>query len=316
MQLVVKLRNPDPIWDKYIKQLQSVVDTCVLYETEPLTICRDAEAMITTHINKETLFYFPALKKIFLFKTGMDELPLEEMSKRNISVNCSYANADVIAEHALSLALALLHRIPEFHNDLCKGVWYSDGRNYYWRSIQSFHIGILGFGHVGKSLYQKLYPLNQDIMVLNKSGKYPKNVQHAATFEELIRKCNLLFLCLPKTAETIDLFNEEIFNQMGDTYLINVSRAEICNERALFEALSQNHLAGYASDVWYNNPNKSDKTQRVLPSKYPFETLSNAILSPHCATHDFNAHERYIQNAVESCITYFQNKTGKGAQSR
>lgn len=307
MRVVIKLRKPDSIWDKYLKQLQDEADTHVLYDSDPIPVCQDAEVIITTHLSKETLSCFPALKIIFLFKTGMDGLPLDELNKRNISVVCSHANADVIAEHALSLALSLLHRIPEFHNDLCKGVWYSDSVNYNWRSISSFSIGILGYGSIGKCLYQKLLPMNQNILVLNKSGKYPENVRYAASFEELTEKCDLLFICVPKTVETIDLFNDAVLKKMKNTYIVNVARAEICNEKALFDALSQNRLAGYASDVWYHKASKANRLEQTMPSDYPFEMLSNVVMSPHCATHDLYSHERYIRDAVESCLSYLRN---------
>ncbi len=306
MRVVVKLRRPDPVWDIYLKKLKAEADTCLLYDQDPIPVFQDVEVMITTNLSRETLSYFPALKKIFLFKTGMDGLPLDELQKRNISVVCSHANADVIAEHALSLALALLHRVPEFHNDLCKGIWYSDGLHYHWRSISSFCIGILGFGHIGKCLYQKLLPLSRRILVLNKSGKYPEQVESAASFAEMTEKCGLLFICVPKTEETTDLFDETVLRRMKNAYLINIARAEICNEKALFEALSQNYLAGYASDVWYHKANKTDRTEKTMPSDYPFETLHNVVMSPHCATHDLDSHERYIRSAVEACIAYLQ----------
>lgn len=306
MRVVIKLRKPDPIWDTYLKKLKEEADTFILYDSDSVAVFQDVEVMITTNLSRKTLSCFPVLKKIFLFKTGMDGLPLDELQKRNISVICSHANADVIAEHALSLALSLLHRVPEFHNDLCRGVWYSDGLHYNWRSIGSFCIGILGFGHIGKCLYQKLLPMNKHILVLNKSGKYPEHVQSATSFEEMTEKCDLLFICVPKTEETIDLFDETALHRMKHAYLINVARAEICNEKALFEALAQNHLAGYASDVWYHKANKTDRMEKIMPSDYPFETLSNVVMSPHCATHDLYSHERYIRSAVESCISYLQ----------
>lgn len=305
MRVAVKLRAPDEIWDKYLEEIRAEAETVVLYDSALNDSCDDAEVMITTNINEETLLKFPKLKKIFLFKTGMDGLPLDALHRRNISVICSHANSDVIAEHALSLALSLLHRIPEFHNDLRSGIWYSDGSDYKWRSINSFCIGILGFGCIGKSLYNKLLPLNKNVLVLNKSGQYPDNVKSVPSFEKLTEKCDLIFICVPKTSETINLFNDTVLNKMAGKYIINVARAEICNEKALFEALSENRLAGYASDVWYNKA-KRDKCEKIMPSDYPFEILKNVVMSPHCATHDLYSHERYIKDAVSSCVSYIR----------
>lgn len=306
MRVAVKLRAPDEIWDKYLEIIRAEADTVVLYDADQNISCDAAEVMITTNINEETILKFPKLKKIFLFKTGMDGLPLDALHKRNISVVCSHANADVIAEHALALALSLLHRIPEFHNDLHSGIWYSDGSDYKWRSIGSFCIGILGFGCIGKCLYNRLLPLNDNILVLNKSGKYPDNVRSVSSFEELTEKCDLIFICVPKTYETIDMFNDTVLSGMAGKYIVNVARAEICNEKALFDALSENRLAGYASDVWYNKA-KRDKREKIMPSDYPFEMLKNVVMSPHCATHDIYSHERYIKDAVFSCVSYIRN---------
>lgn len=308
MRVAVKLRKPDPTWKKYIEKLKAYADITVIYDGAPMPLCDDADVMITTKISKEELHSFPKLKKIFLFKTGMDGLPLEELRKRNISVVCSHANADVIAEHALSLALSLIHRVPEFHSDLCHGYWYCDGENYSWRSISSFFIGIFGFGCIGKSLYDKLLPLNKNILVLNKSGNYPKNVRAADSFDELTEKCDLLFICVPKTDETLNVFNEDVLKKMKKAFIVNISRAEICNEKALFEALSSGYIAGYASDVWYNEADKTDKLKVVMPSEYPFEKLKNVVMSPHCATHDLDSHERYINDAVNACIMYLRNE--------
>ncbi len=307
MKVAVKLRYHDPDWETYIKKLKEVTDAFILYDFAINTAFPDVEILITTHIERETLPYFPSLKAIFLFKTGMDGLPLDELKRRNIKVVCSHANADLVAEHAVALALAVLHRIPEFDRDLRRGMWSSNGSDYSWKSISSYHIGILGFGHIGRSLYQKLLSLNSDIMVLNKSGKYPENVKSAGSFEELTEKCNLLFICVPATEETIGMFDEKVLSNMKKTYIVNVSRAEIFKESDLYEAVSRDRIAGYASDVWFRQPSKTRRNEILMPSGCPFELFDRVVMSPHCAAHEVNAHERYIRSAVESCISYLQS---------
>lgn len=302
MKIAVKLRGADAAWDKYLERLGAAAETLLLYDNALCEKYGGVEIMITTRIDKPTLLKFPDLEKLFLFKTGMDGLPLDELKNRGISVIPSHANSDIIAEHALSLALALLHRIPEFHNDLTRGIWYSDGADHMWRSINSFKIGILGFGSIGRSLYDKLLPLNRDITVLNKSGKYPDGIKHAASFNRLISDCDLIFICVPKAEDTVDMFNADVLGRMSGKYLVNIARAEICNEKALFTALSENRLAGYASDVWYRGSDKTNKSARIMPSDYPFEKLRNVLLSPHCATHEQAAHERYINDAVNAVL--------------
>ena len=61
-------------------------------------------------------------------------------------------------------------------------------------------------------------------------------------------------------------------------YLINVARAEIVDETALYRALATGRLSGAALDVWYRYPTNAGA---VMPSRQPFHGLSNVIITPH-----------------------------------
>lgn len=306
MKIAVKLRKADSLWMPYVEQLNQIAPTVILYDPQPDETDEEIEILITTHLSQETLDKLPNLKRIFLFKTGMDRLPLKAIAERGIIVRPSHVNADVIAEHAVALSLSLLHRIPEFHADLCEGVWYAGGSNYLWKSICDMRIGVIGFGAIGRCLCKKLSGFTDSIMGFNRSGVYPNGVCGTASVAELIGCCDLIYLCLPKTEDTVGMIDQRLLCGMHDKFLVNVGRAEVCDEKALFEALEQHTLAGFASDVWYHAPKQSDKQAKVMPSDYPFASLRNVVMSPHCATHELHAHERYICDAVEACIRYMK----------
>jgi len=61
-------------------------------------------------------------------------------------------------------------------------------------------------------------------------------------------------------------------------HLINVARAEIVDERALYDALASGRLAGAALDVWYRYPTSAGS---FAPANAPFHELSNVIMTPH-----------------------------------
>jgi phosphoglycerate dehydrogenase-like enzyme len=61
-------------------------------------------------------------------------------------------------------------------------------------------------------------------------------------------------------------------------FLINVARAEIFDEAALYAALSSGRIAGAALDVWYRYPTSAKPT---LPATLPFHTLGNVMMTPH-----------------------------------
>lgn len=61
-------------------------------------------------------------------------------------------------------------------------------------------------------------------------------------------------------------------------YLVNVARAEIIDEQALYGALADGRLAGAALDVWWQYPTMAGN---VMPSRARFHTLANVIMTPH-----------------------------------
>jgi len=60
--------------------------------------------------------------------------------------------------------------------------------------------------------------------------------------------------------------------------LINVARAEIIDEAALYQALAQKTIAGAALDVWYHYPQGPGPT---FPARHAFQELPNVLMTPH-----------------------------------
>ena len=61
-------------------------------------------------------------------------------------------------------------------------------------------------------------------------------------------------------------------------FLINVARAEIVDEDALYEALAERSIAGAVLDVWYRYPGVIGP---ALPAPRSFHDLPNVLMTPH-----------------------------------
>jgi len=61
-------------------------------------------------------------------------------------------------------------------------------------------------------------------------------------------------------------------------FLINVARAEIVEEDALYDALAERAIAGAVLDVWYRYPSAPG---RMMPAGRPFHDLPNVLMTPH-----------------------------------
>ena len=64
--------------------------------------------------------------------------------------------------------------------------------------------------------------------------------------------------------------------------LINVARAAIVDEDALYAALKDGHLGGAALDVWWQYPTPAEPERR--PSRRPFHELQNVLITPHSSS--------------------------------
>ena len=97
--------------------------------------------------------------------------------------------------------------------------------------------------------------------------------------DELLGRSDYLAITLSLSAKTLGLIDAGRLGLMKPSaYLINVARAEIVDEHALYDALASERLAGAALDVWYRYPISAGCT---APATAPFHELRNVIMTPH-----------------------------------
>ncbi len=107
----------------------------------------------------------------------------------------------------------------------------------------------------------------------------------------MLPECDILLIACALGPETQGLIDARRLALMKPgAVLINVARAPIVDEAALFSALKEGHLGGAAIDVWSREPT-SDEPQR-RPSEYPFHELPNVLMTPHCSGFTDGAVER------------------------
>jgi len=96
---------------------------------------------------------------------------------------------------------------------------------------------------------------------------------------EVLRGSDYVLISMPATSETVGSIDRGRLGLMKPTaFLINVARAEIIDEDALYEALVQRSIAGAALDVWYRYPSKPGC---AAPATRPFHELPNVLMTPH-----------------------------------
>jgi phosphoglycerate dehydrogenase-like enzyme len=97
--------------------------------------------------------------------------------------------------------------------------------------------------------------------------------------DNVVQGSDYVVISMPATPETIGSIGRKQLGLMKPTaFLINVARAEIVDEDALYEALAQRRIAGAALDVWYRYPRAAGPT---APATQPFHELPNVLMTPH-----------------------------------
>ncbi|MCB9795606.1 MAG: hydroxyacid dehydrogenase [Alphaproteobacteria bacterium] len=200
-------------------------------------------------------------------------------------------NARAVAEHAMALMLASTKLLIPVDRRF---------REFDWRQrfagVPSLCLGgrtalLLGYGAIGRRLARALSALDIRVLATRRSAREVQvdphaEVHPAAALRALLPQAQLLFLCLPHTPETEGLIDAEALALLppGAT-LINVARANIVDEAALYEALRGGRLHSAGLDVWYRYPRGEAERAHTPPSTLPFHELDNVVMSPHRAGH-------------------------------
>ena len=188
------------------------------------------------------------------------------------------AYAEPMAEHVLAMALALAKRLPQNHAALARGVFDQQTPT---RLIRGSVVGVLGFGGIGQASARLFSALGARIHAVNRSGKASETVDWIGTLEELptmLSACDVLVISLPLTRATRGLLGEpQLAAMKPDAILVNVARAAILDERALYEHLRRSPAFSAGIDAWWQEPHRSGS----FTTRYPLLELPNVLGSPH-----------------------------------
>lgn len=251
-------------------------------------------------IDEEALNNADRLKVISRYGVGVDNVDLKAASARGIVVtNTPGANSVSVAELALGLILGLARQIPEADKAV------HDGK--YPRlsgvSLEGKTVGILGLGAIGKQLARRLAGFDCQLLAYD---PYPdlafadKYQVIFASMSEVAAKADFLSLHLPLLPETKSLINESFLNKMKKgSYLINTSRGEVVDEKALFNALQSGQLKGAGLDAFSVEPPD--------PSN-PLLSLSQVIATPHLGAQTDGATSNMGWFAMKDCLAVLQNE--------
>merc|ERR1712048_1333886 len=108
-----------------------------------------------------------------------------------------------------------------------------------------------------------------------------------------------ILIAAPAVKSTINIIDLSMLSLMKPTgVLLNIARAQIVNEDALYKVLSEKVIGGAILDVWWNDFSWVWPGSAIWPSKYDFSKLDNVVMTPHASAATAEAHEEAITQAA------------------
>lgn len=194
-----------------------------------------------------------------------------------------------IAEYVMGALLARVRDLGRLDAGLRQGRWESQWAAAGpppapWPELAGATLGILGYGRIGQALARRARAFDMTVCAIRRRPPGPDERDVVlpgglAALDELLGRADHLAITLPLTAATRGLLGQRELGLMRPgAILVNVARAEIVDEEALYRALARGALGGAVLDVWYRYPAGPGPT---LPSHQPFHRLPNVLMTPH-----------------------------------
>lgn len=294
----------------YIPKNQFEIDsmTYTLSDDEIIEKMKWAEVVLFApgrFLSDKVLSNAKHVKLMQLWSSGYDKFNIADCKKYGIPVaNNGGANACSVAEHALLLMLAVYKWLPQSHERTITGNWTGNSHGLDMFLINQKKVGIIGFGNIGKQVARKIsgfdpiiyyYDINRAPQEIEKQyGVEYKN------FDELISESDIITLHLHSNEATKNIISEKVIaNMKSNAIIINVSRAQLIDQEALFHALKDHKIAGAGLDVYVSEPTTGKEAILGLP---------NVVATPHMAGSTFDTYEMVMRRAIQNFRNAVDNK--------
>jgi len=281
-------------------------------DTRPGQIEKRVKGADTVIINKcvldrKFLTRFKFVRAIHVAATGVNNVDLKAAAEAGIAVtNVSGYSTETMVQATFALILALACDLFRMNRAARDGTWSRSPffivAPVFVKEICGKTLGIIGYGNIGKRVAEAARAFGMKVLVGRIPGmRYAKKDRaKRVSFNTLISRSDFVTVHTPLTDLTRDLINAGVIRKMKPgSFLINVARGGIVNERALFDALKSGRLAGAAIDVLSQEP---------PPANHFLFKAPNLITTPHSLWASLEVRKRLLHELVLNIKAFQQGK--------
>lgn len=257
--------------------------------------------LLTDRIDDEVLDAAgPQLKIVANYAVGYNNIDLPACTRRKIpATNTPGVLTDTTADLAMALLLAVARKVVPADSYARAGK-YEGWAPLLFLGTDVHHktLGLMGFGRIGFAMAKRAAGFDMNIL-------YHDSVRADAELEQkvgakfvsksdLLSQSDFVSLHVPLTPETHHLVSgPELGLMKSSAYIINTSRGEVLDEKALVEALKQGQIAGAGLDVFEFEP----AIEKGLIS------MDNVVILPHIASASTETRTKMGLLAAENLIS-------------
>ncbi len=262
-------------------------------------------SLLTDTIDAELMDAAPRLKVVSNYAIGYDNVDVEAATERGIMVcHTPGVLTDTTADFAFTLLACVARRVVEASEYVREGRWKTWGPMLcLGYDLHGATLGLVGLGRIGSGVAKRATGFDMRVLYHDVSRQPSREEELGLTYvdlETLLRESDFVSLHTPLTPETHHMMGCEQFTMMKSTaILINTSRGQVVDEKALYEALVSGGIAGAGLDVTDPEPILRDD---------PLLTLDNCVVVPHIASASVATRTMMATMAAENLIAALQGR--------
>jgi len=262
-----------------------------------------------TQVTAKVLEYANRLITLGAYCIGTNQIDLEACAKNGVAVfNAPYSNTRSVVELAISEIILLMRRLPDPIYSMREGIWSKSSVQS--NEIRGKKLGIIGYGNIGSQLSVIAESIGMDIYYYDINEKLAMgNATKCNSLKELLSKCDVLSLHVDGRKYNTNLIGaKELKWFRKGSVLINLSRGNVVDLKALKDSLLSGRIKGAAIDVFPSEPKTNN--EKFLTE---LQAVPNVILTPHIGGSTEEA-QMNIANFVPNKIMEYIN-TGRTISS-
>lgn len=258
-----------------------------------------------TRIDAPLLARLPRLKLISQTGKISNHLDLAACTRAKVLVAEGIGSPVAPSELCWALVMAASRHIPAYVQNLTEGAWQQSGPLGLGRTLQGLTFGIWGYGRIGKRVARYAHAFGMKVLVWgsekSRIAAASDGFEAACDKASFFRRADVLSLHLRLNDATRGcVTRDDLARMKPDALFVNISRAGLVEENALFDELKAVPTKRAAIDVYDDEP--------IREASDPLLALPNVLCSPHLGYVEKNSYELYFEAAFENVVNYLEGR--------